>query len=191
MIHIAIQKTLQGAQGEFCLEVDLEIEAHTFLAISGPSGNGKTTLLRILAGLEMPDSGVIRIEDQIWFDHKKRINLPPQKRAIGFLFQDYALFPHLSVYENIAYGAQNLSIVEELLTLMDLTELKDRNPQSLSGGQRQRVGLARAMARMPKILLLDEPLSALDKSTRLKLQNALLELHERFQTHFPRCCRDF
>jgi len=148
----------------------------------GPSGSGKTTVLRCLAGLERPDSGVIQGGDELWFDHAKAVFLPPQERNIGYLSQDYALFPHLSVEHNIGYGlrgsppAERTTRVCEAMRLLDLAGLEKRLPRQLSGGQQQRVALARAVVRRPRLLLLDEPLSALDLPTRLRLRGELRRL---------------
>lgn len=145
----------------------------------GPSGSGKTTLLRCLAGLERPDEGRIQLGSTVWFDAATGRHLPPQRRRIGFLFQDYALFPHRTVVGNIAFGlthlprAERLRRVDELLTLFELEGLADRYPHELSGGQQQRVALARALAPHPQLLLLDEPLSALDSPTRHVLRHKL------------------
>ncbi|HYV37065.1 MAG TPA: ABC transporter ATP-binding protein, partial [Gemmataceae bacterium] len=161
------------------------IHANLRLAVSGfgvtvlfgPSGVGKTTVLRCLAGLEQPDSGRIRMADQQWYDSVRGICLPPQRRDIGYLAQDYALFPHLTVNGNIAYGLPQVSAslqrCAELLDLLSLTGLEERFPRQLSGGQQQRVALARAVARHPRLLLLDEPLSALDDPTREQLRTQL------------------
>ncbi len=145
----------------------------------GPSGSGKTTLLRCLAGLERPDDGRIQLGDMVWFDAATGRHVPPQRRRIGFLFQDYALFPHRTVAGNIAFGLVHLSRAErrrrvaELLALFELEGLADRYPHELSGGQQQRVALARALAPHPRLLLLDEPLSALDGPTRDVLRRKL------------------
>ncbi|EPV1983376.1 sulfate/molybdate ABC transporter ATP-binding protein [Campylobacter upsaliensis] len=151
-------------------------------AIFGESGAGKTTLLRILAGLITPQKGFIRIGDEIWLDLKRGINLSPQKRSLGFVFQDYALFPNMSVRENLAYATQNQRKIDELLELIGLKELANSRPKELSGGQAQRVALARALAKEPKILLLDEPLSALDFKMRSHLQEELLKILKHFKT---------
>jgi len=148
----------------------------------GASGAGKTTVLRCLAGLERPDSGVIRCGEELWFDASTSVFLPPQKRNIGSLSQDYALFPHLTVEANIAYGLRGLAANEhcarigEVVHLLDLAGLERRLPAQLSGGQQQRVALARAVVRRPRLLLLDEPLSALDSPTRLRLRRELRRL---------------
>jgi molybdate transport system ATP-binding protein len=183
MIFINITKHLSGPDGPINAHFNLEITHGEFLTIFGPSGAGKTTLLSMIAGLEQPDSGTITVDGTIWFDSEKKINLPPQKRSIGFVFQDYALFPTMSVRENLLFAASaetSKSFVDELLELTELTHLRDRRPDTLSGGQKQRVALARALVRKPKILLLDEPLSALDSAMRLKLQDELGLIHTRF-----------
>ena len=151
----------------------------------GPSGSGKTTVLRALAGLDRPDGGFVGFEGEVWFDHRGRTFLPPQRRRVGLLFQDYALFPHLSVRANVAYGLHRLPAraraarVAELSERLGIGELLDRRPGQLSGGQRQRVALARALAPAPRLLLLDEPLSALDAPTREALRGELRGLLER------------
>lgn len=157
-------------------------------ALFGPSGCGKTTILRCLAGLERPDEGRIQFGDEVWFDSERKINLPPQARGVGYLFQDYALFPHLSVEQNIAYGLKGLSKeqrtkeVERLLRFFELEGLSDRMPNEISGGQQQRVALARALILKPRLLLLDEPLSALDSPTRDKLRPELQRYLREFHT---------
>ncbi len=148
----------------------------------GPSGAGKTTVLRCLAGLERPDSGYIRFAGQTWFEANTGVCIPPQRRETGYLFQDYALFPHLTVEGNIAYGLGSLtrkerrSRVAEAVALLGLGGLERRSPGQLSGGEQQRVALARALVRRPRLLLLDEPLSALDAPTREPLRRELRRL---------------
>ncbi len=179
MIKIDINKKLHGSSGEMDLNVKLDIKEQDFVALAGQSGSGKTTLLRILAGLEKAQ-GHISIGDDVWQDDKKF--LPPQKRKIGFVFQDYALFPNMSVEENLLFVNKDKKLCSELLEITELSELKNRYPSSLSGGQKQRVSLCRAMMNRPKLLLMDEPLSALDPSMRTKLQNEILALHKKFGT---------
>ena len=145
----------------------------------GRSGSGKTTILRCLAGLERPDRGTITYDSAPWFDANRRINLPPEQRRIGFLFQDYALFPHMTVEQNIAFALHHdardvrATRVRELLDEFQLAGLEHRYPRQLSGGQQQRVALARAISRRPRLLLLDEPLAALDGPTRDEIRPGL------------------
>jgi molybdate transport system ATP-binding protein len=179
MININIQKLLHGANGQMNLDINLEIKQGEFVALAGLSGSGKTTLLRILAGLEEA-SGNIKIDDSIWLDEK--FCLSPQKREIGFVFQDYALFPNYSVLDNLLYVNKDKKLANDLLEITELSELKNRLPQTLSGGQKQRVSLCRALMNRPKLLLMDEPLSALDPAMRTKLQSEILTLHKEFNT---------
>jgi molybdate transport system ATP-binding protein len=179
LIKINIKKQLHGASGDMNLDVDLQIKSNDFIALIGQSGSGKTTMLRVLAGLEKSD-GLIKVDSTVWQDNKTF--LPPQKRKIGFVFQDYALFPNLSVEENLLYVNKDKTLAKELLELTELLELKNRMPNTLSGGQKQRVSLCRAMMNRPKLLLMDEPLSALDPNMRLKLQHEILLLHKKFET---------
>jgi molybdate transport system ATP-binding protein len=145
----------------------------------GASGSGKTTILRCLAGLEQPQRGHIRVGDRVWFDAERRICLAPDRRDVGLLFQDYALFPHMTVERNITFGAARLDRasvrrrLEELVSIFRLEGLEKRRPRQISGGQQQRVALARAVFRRPEVLLLDEPLSALDAAMREDLRNEL------------------
>ncbi|MFN3870635.1 MAG: ABC transporter ATP-binding protein [Aquificaceae bacterium] len=174
MIRVRVKKKLHGVGGNFWLDVDFEIGAE-FVVLLGPSGSGKTTLLRCIAGLETAQEGYIEVNGTVWFDSKKGINLPPQKRQVGFVFQDYALFPNMSLLENVMYGMKRKSKERaiELLKKVRLEALKDKKPHQISGGQRQRVALIRALAREPQVLLLDEPLSALDENLRINLQEEL------------------
>ena len=179
MIEININKLLHGSNGEMNLDINLHINKSEFIALSGLSGSGKTTLLRILAGLES-SNGTLKIDNETWLDNK--FCLAPQKREIGFVFQDYALFPNFSVMENLLYVKKDKELAKHLLDMTDMYELKDRYPNSLSGGQKQRVSLCRALMNKPKLLLMDEPLSALDPQMRTKLQNEILTLHKEFNT---------
>ena len=179
MISLNIKKELHGSNGVMNLDINLSLQNGEFVALSGDSGSGKTTLLRVLAGLEEA-SGEIIVDGEIWLNEK--IKKPIQKRDIGFVFQDYALFPNLSVIDNLLYVKKDKDLAKQLLNLTDLYELKNRYPNSLSGGQKQRVSLCRALMKRPKILLMDEPLSALDPHMRLKLQDEILTLHKEFKT---------
>ncbi|WP_334189840.1 ABC transporter ATP-binding protein [Noviherbaspirillum sp.] len=182
MLAFTLCRTVDSPAGTMRIDLSAAIDDGEFVAVFGPSGAGKTTLLRMLAGLATPDGGSIVVNGVTWFDAQRRINVPPQKRSIGFVFQDYALFPNLSVIDNIAYavGTTDRQWIDELLELTGLAGLRDRLPGTLSGGQKQRVALARAIARRPALLLLDEPLSALDGAMRARLQDDLARLHRRF-----------
>ena len=157
----------------FRLELALALGRETF-ALVGPSGAGKTTVLRAVAGLARPERGRVALDREVLFDSSAGIDLPPEDRRVGFVFQDYALFPHMTVRQNVAYGAP--ARVGELLERFRIAHLAGARPDEISGGERQRVGLARALARNPGVLLLDEPLSALDPHTRAALRLELKEL---------------
>jgi molybdate transport system ATP-binding protein len=183
MIQIDINKALNFASGEMHLSFQLNIERNTFLTLYGKSGAGKTSMLRILSGLLQPETGQIIVNGTTWLDSTKGINLPPQKRSIGFVFQDYALFPNMTVRENLEFALlkkQDPKIIDELIEIVELGDLQSRKPVSISGGQQQRVALARSLVQRPAILLLDEPLAALDIEMRHKLQPYILELHREY-----------
>ena len=180
MLHVDVRKALPS----FTLQLRFEQDAAEKLVLFGPSGCGKTTLLRCLAGLERPDSGQIRLKESVFFDASTRHFLPPRLRRIGYMFQDYALFPHLSVKKNILYGSRpdgSPALYKRLLDRFALTPLAERSIGVLSGGEKQRVALARALMSQPQLLLLDEPLSALDAATRRQLQDELNALHEEWR----------
>ena len=157
----------------FELALALELGCEPF-ALVGPSGAGKTTVLRLIAGLVRPDRGHVSLGDAVWFDARARRNLPPERRSVGLVFQHYALFPHLTVAENVAFGGR--SGAPELLERFRIAHLARAKPAELSGGERQRVALARALARDPGVLLLDEPLAALDAQTRTSVRSELRTL---------------
>ena len=180
MLHVDVRKKLPS----FTLQLRFEQDAGEKLVLFGPSGCGKTTLLRCLAGLERPDTGQIRLKESVFFDAATRHFLPPRLRRIGYMFQDYALFPHLSVKKNILYGSRpdgSAALYERLLERFSLTSLAERSIGVLSGGEKQRVALARALMSQPQLLLLDEPLSALDAATRRQLQDELNALHKEWR----------
>jgi len=183
MIELDIRKKLFSAQGEFMLDVQLRIGEGEFITLFGQSGAGKTTLLRCLAGLEKPEAGSIRVKGKSWFDSTKAFMLPARHRHTSYMFQDYALFPNMSVRGNLEFALRpgaNKQRVSELIDMMGLGDLQQRKPDTLSGGQKQRVALARALAAEPCLLLLDEPFSALDHKTRVRLQDEVLRLQRHF-----------
>ena len=165
--------------------LNMVIEDRSFITLLGPSGCGKTTTLRMIAGLETPTSGQIIIDGVTVFDAEKGINVPPDKRDVGFLFQNYALWPHMTVYKNIAFGLENLKWpkdkiaerVEELLKMLKIEQFGSRYPSELSGGQQQRVAIARTLAPRPRVLFMDEPLSNLDAKLRGEMRTELKRLH--------------
>ena len=171
-------------------DLDLQIQDRGFITLLGPSGCGKTTTLRMIAGLETPTSGRILIDGVPVFDSEKGINLPPNKRDIGFLFQNYALWPHMTVYENIAFGLEMLKWdkarirrrVDELLALLKIEQFEKRYPAELSGGQQQRVAIARAISTRPPIIMADEPTGALDSKTGHEVLQFLQQLNKEGST---------
>jgi molybdate transport system ATP-binding protein len=158
--------------GAFALDVALEVPAGTCLALAGPSGAGKTSVLRVVSGLVRPDRGVVRCGEELWLDTARGIDVAPERRRCGYVFQEYALFAHMRAWQNVAYPLRELdraarrARAHELLERFGIGHLADRRPHGLSGGERQRVAVARALARSPAALLLDEPLSALDPRLR-------------------------
>ena len=179
MLEVRIRKTLPGFKLEAAFSID-----HDMLVILGPSGSGKTMTLQCIAGLIPPDEGYIGLNGRILLDSASGINLTAQLRRVGFVFQNYALFPHLTVYDNIAFGICHLTRqeiaerVDQLIRKMNLQELGHRYPRQLSAGQQQRVAVARALAPEPEVLLLDEPFSALDAQVKERLENELLAIQQ-------------
>ena len=159
----------------FDLELTLAVGDET-LALVGPSGAGKSTFLRAVAGLERPQRGRVALDGEAWLDTERGVDLPPERRSVGLVFQEYALFPHLSVRRNVAFGGASAAEVDELLERFGIAQLAAARPDAISGGERQRVALARALARRPRVLLLDEPLSALDAHTHGTVRVELREL---------------
>jgi molybdate transport system ATP-binding protein len=199
-IRLDIRKTLRSGDREFRLDVAFDAE-HDRTVVFGPSGSGKSITLQCIAGLVHPDSGRIEVGTRVLYDSDAGIDLPPQVRNVGHLFQDYALFPHMTVEANVAFGLKGRfgrgsdhdvpGRVRRFLEQFEIAALARSYPRNLSGGQRQRVALARALIRRPDVLLLDEPLSALDPLLRSRVRRELLDLQTRFEvpmiviTHDP------
>ena len=189
-LELDVVKQLSAAGRSFELRASIRSSARR-VVLCGPSGSGKSLTLRILAGLASPDQGRIAVNGVAWFDADGGVNLPARMRGVGFVFQDYALFPHLSVVQNIGYGLSRLgrpprgpdaARVQELLEMFGLEAMANNRPRELSGGQRQRVALARALARRPALLLLDEPFSALDIPLRERLQQEMDQVLDHLET---------
>ena len=184
MVDIDIHKTLKGKLGSFNLNIKLHIEKGKIIGIYGASGEGKTSLAKMLCGILIPDQGKIIVADQVWFNAEKKINLKPQKRSANLMFQDYALFPNMSVRKNLEFALQkngDPKIIEDIISIIELENLQHSKIHKLSGGQQQRVALARAMVNMPRLLILDEPLSAIDEEMRIKLQDYILKTHKAYR----------
>lgn len=185
MLKASIKKKLW----HFDLDVTYQVEVGQVLILWGPSGSGKTTILECIAGLRTPDSGEIELNGRMLFNSQERINVPSRQRGIGYLFQNYALFPHMTVEENVRFGlqAQRISpkkqkvLYQDLLDSFGVGHLLKRYPSQLSGGEKQRVALARALVVNPQLLLLDEPFSALDRETKLSLRQQLVSLHQQWK----------
>lgn len=171
-----LKGNMKRNRGNFSVDISFSCETGELLALTGPSGSGKTTIIRMLAGLEKPDQGKLWNNNQPWFDCTKNIHVPTRKRKVGYVFQEHTLFPHLNILQNVSYSCQNRSRVEELLAVLGIGHLGERKPCEISGGERQRAAIAQALASDPQVLLLDEPFSALDRNTRLRLQQKLKNL---------------
>jgi molybdate transport system ATP-binding protein len=169
MIRIEVEKKLSTYSGKQALKVFVEMESGSLIKISGPSGAGKTTFLKMIAGLTNPDDGKIVVDDLVWTDTSTRINLSPQKRKTGFVFQNYALFPNMNVQQQLEYATTDQNLIQELIAFGRLEPFVKHRPAQLSGGQQQRLAILRALAIQPKLLLMDEPFSALDFKTKTTL----------------------
>ena len=203
-VEIDVRKTLRARDRVFRLDTSFSTE-NDRIVVFGPSGSGKTLLIQCIAGLMRPDEGAVRIGGRTLFDSSARIDLAPQARRVGYLFQDYALFPHLTVEENVGFALRpgirgaldpaGRERVRKMLEAFDLDAQAHSLPRQISGGQRQRAALARALIVKPDLLLLDEPLSALDSPLRERVRGELLAIRERFEvpmiviTHDPEDAR--
>jgi len=168
---------------EFDLKVSFTCKKGELIVFIGPSGAGKTTLIRVIAGLERPDKGHIAYEGETWVDTDQGIFSPAQKRRLGYVFQEYTLFPHLNVYKNVAFAAKDVGEIEKLLKFFGIWHLRDSRPDKISGGERQRCAICQNLVRHPQVLLLDEPFSALDFPIRKKLRQELKMLKK--ELSFP------
>lgn len=179
-LQVSISKKMRsGNSNEFTLDAQFKCR-DDLIVLFGPTGAGKTLTLNCIAGLVHPDAGYISVDNTVYFDSGEKINISPQNREVGYLFQNYALFPHLTVEKNIMFGMRknNIKELEKMLDLFEIHGLEKRYPSQISGGQRQRVALARALITRPKILLLDEPFSAIDHITRVRLRRDLKKIRE-------------
>ncbi len=196
MIDLSVQTTLRGKHGAFSLDIHLQSSANR-LVLFGPSGSGKTLSLQMIAGLVHPKTGHIVMDDTIFFDSAQGINLPTRKRRVGYVFQDYALFPHMTVWQNLAFALrqqekrlpllgnafraivpsrlndEQQDSIRYILELLEISHLAERRPAQISGGQKQRVALARALLISPRLLLLDEPFAALDPLLRIRMRKEI------------------
>ncbi len=184
MLRIDLEKKLtHGATKrlEPTLRIKTEISPYTITTIFGRSGEGKTKLLRMLTGFVKPDRGRIEIEGKVWFDSENKINLTARKRSTGMVFQSFALFPRVTVAENITLVAKDPPLFSRLIEMFELTDHLKKQPHQLSGGEQQRVAIVRALIRRPQLLLLDEPFAAIDEELKLKLQTGIQAVHEEFK----------
>lgn len=184
MFRASVYKKLPS----FAVDIDVQV-ANEILVLLGPSGSGKTTFLQCIAGLVRQDGGKIELKDRVLFDSGRGINLSPRERRVGYVFQDYLLFPHMTIWKNVLYGCRGKKQAcwdkaQKVLEMVGIAHLKDRFPGQISGGEKQRAALARALMAEPEILLLDEPLSALDPLTRYRLQKELIDLHKKMNIPF-------
>lgn len=168
-LDVRIKKQLT----HFALDVAFSCGPGRLLALVGPSGSGKTTIIRIIAGLERPDAGRIALNGEAWTDTSARTTLPVRKRGVGYVFQEFTLFPNLNIYDNAAFAARDRKLVDDLLRMFDIWPLRNSKPHLVSGGERQRCAICQALAREPRVLLMDEPFSALDALSRRKLREMM------------------
>ena len=176
MISVDIEKKLNSHDNQSVLKIAQDIPAGSITKIYGPSGAGKTTLLKVIAGLAKPEKGKIMVNDTSWLDTENGISISPQQRKVGFVFQQYALFPNMTVLQHLRYATNDETWIKQLLTIGKLDAFTDQKPEYLSGGQQQRLAILRAMATKPQLLLMDEPFSALDPEMKTELIRKLLLL---------------
>jgi len=169
-LNMALRVCIKKKLNYFDLDINFSCFPEELLAMIGPSGSGKTSIIRMIAGLETPDEGRISYGEEVWFDSSQKIYVPPQKRRLGYVFQDYTLFPHLTLRENAAFATRNRKRADDLLDMFGISHLRDRKPNMVSGGERQRCAICQTLAHNPRVLLLDEPFSALDFMNRRKLR---------------------
>ena len=173
---MALDVTVKKRRHDFDIDVSFSCKGGEMLVLVGPSGAGKTTIVRLIAGLETPDEGRIAWNDEIWADSDKEINLPARKRRLGYVFQDYPLFPNLTLQDNAAFASKNGAEVDRLMKRFGIHHLRNHKSDQVSGGERQRCAICQALARQPRVLLLDEPFSAIDVATRRLLRDDIAEL---------------
>ncbi len=176
MIEINITKRVKTYKGWEDLKIDTKFQSEKTTKIVGPSGAGKTTLLKMIAGLITPDAGTIRVNGIVWFDSENRLSRKIQERGVGFVFQDYALFPNMTVEEHLRYGTKDIAYHEKLLSLGEMEAFQKNIPAQLSGGQQQRLAILRALSTKPTLLLMDEAFSAMDQKLKSKMTTALTGL---------------
>lgn len=176
MIEIDVTKRIKTYRGIIKLKLDTVFQSHCITRISGPSGAGKTTMLKILAGLITPDEGIIRVNGSLWFEAEKKYSKKTQERNVGFVFQDYALFPNMTVEQHLHYGTDDKDYIRQLLEMGEMDSLRKNLPRQLSGGQQQRLAILRALSTKPGLLLMDEPFSALDQKLKAKMMMSLKEI---------------
>ena len=182
MISIDIEKKLKAYQGNQVLKITAQFDKGSITKIYGPSGAGKSTFLKIIAGLVEPEHGKISVDDAVWLDTTSKISLSPQKRKVGFAFQNYALFPNMTVQQHLEYVSDDAQWINQLLSIGKLETFTSHKPEYLSGGQQQRLAILRAMAIKPKLMLMDEPFSALDPKMKSELIPGLKTLWDEFGT---------
>jgi molybdate transport system ATP-binding protein len=180
MISVDIEKKLKAYKGQQVLKISAQFQSGSITKIFGPSGAGKTTFLKIIAGLTEPEKGRIKVDDAIWLDTSAKISLSPQKRRVGFVFQNYALFPNMSVRQHLEYATEDNKWIDRLLAIGKLETFERHKPEYLSGGQQQRLSILRAMAIKPQLLLMDEPFSALDPKMKSEIIPELKLLWKEF-----------